>query len=53
MTIAACYVSNEGVVFGADSTSSFMTSEGLRHYNNEQKLFEIGEMGSSLGWIRL
>lgn len=52
MTIAACYVSNEGVVLGADSTSTFTTNEGLiRHHNNEQKLFEIGEMGSSLGLV--
>lgn len=52
MTIAACYVSNEGVVLGADSTSTFTTPTGLvRHYNNEQKLFEVGEMGSSLGLV--
>jgi hypothetical protein len=52
MTIAACYISNEGVVLGADSTSTFTTSDGLiRHYNNEQKLFEVGEMGSTLGLV--
>lgn len=52
MTIAACYVTNEGVVLGADSTSTFTTPAGLvRHYNNEQKLFEVGELGSSLGLV--
>jgi hypothetical protein len=51
MTIAACYVSNEGVVFGADSTSTYASGTGKRHYNNEQKIFEIGEMGSTLGVV--
>jgi hypothetical protein len=51
MTIAACYVSRDGVVFGADSTSSFTASTGWRYYNNEQKLFEVGEMGSTLGVV--
>lgn len=39
LTIAACYLSPEGVVLGADSTTTY----GDRHYNNSQKLFEIGE----------
>jgi hypothetical protein len=36
------------VVFGADSTTTY---GGHRHYNNAQKLFEIGEMGSTLGIV--
>jgi hypothetical protein len=42
MTIAACYLSSEGVVVGADSTSTF---PGLpdQHYNHAQKIFEVGE----------
>ena len=52
MTIAACYVSSEGVVFAADSTASYETRPGVnRHYNHAQKLFEIGEMGSTLGIV--
>jgi hypothetical protein len=55
MTIAACYLSPEGVVFGADSTSSMFvpstTGAGLFHYfNHNQKLFEIGE-NSTLGIV--
>lgn len=44
MTIAACYVSSEGVVLGADSTTT-MQREGWpdHHYNFGQKIFEIGE----------
>lgn len=43
MTIAACYVSPEGVVFGADSTASLNASGGFHFYNHNQKLFELGE----------
>lgn len=44
MTIAVCYVSPEGVVLGADSTSSAVVSPGGFHYfNHNQKLFELGE----------
>jgi hypothetical protein len=46
LTIAACYLSPEGVVLGADSTTTY----GDRHYNNSQKLFEIGE-NSAIGVI--
>jgi hypothetical protein len=42
MTIAACYVSREGVVLGADSTSTF-TLEQNHYLNHAQKIFEIGE----------
>jgi hypothetical protein len=55
MTIAACYLSSEGVVFGADSTSTiFVASRGPdpsgaeHHFNYAQKIFEIGQ-DSTLG----
>lgn len=50
MTIAACYLSSEGVVLGADSTSTmFVQGPGPNaggndhHYNFAQKIFQIGE----------
>lgn len=47
MTIAMCYLSPEGVVLGADSTSSLMTHPGVFHFfNNNQKLFQLGEKGT-------
>ena len=52
MTIAACYLSADGVVFGADSTSTmFVPAPGgaggsHHHYNYAQKIFQIGEHGS-------
>lgn len=47
MTIAACAVTPEGVVFGADSTSTLILSDGSQRYlNNEQKVFEVGERGT-------
>ncbi len=46
MTIAACYVSPEGVVLGADSTVSYMApGRGFQHFNNNQKIFEVGSPG--------
>lgn len=49
VTIAVCYVSPEGVVLGADSTSTWMPPDGPPHYlDHGQKIFEIGE-GSTLG----
>lgn len=51
MTIAACYVSNEGVVLGADSTTTYPTANGARFFNNAQKIFEVGESGSTLGIV--
>jgi len=50
MTIAACYLSAEGVVLGADSTTTMYVS-GIgpgapgaeHHYNFAQKIFQIGE----------
>jgi hypothetical protein len=55
MTIAACYLCPEGLVLGADSTSSAQISPGpgltgFHFYNHNQKLFEIGE-NSTLGVI--
>ena len=55
MTIAACYLSGEGVVFGADSTTTLYVS-GIgpgasgaeHHYNFAQKIFQVGE-NSTLG----
>lgn len=51
MTIAACYISAEGVVLGADSTSSVMINPGpglvgFHYFNHNQKLFELGEHGT-------
>ncbi|MEW5701991.1 MAG: hypothetical protein AB1792_07165 [Candidatus Zixiibacteriota bacterium] len=52
MTIAACYVSSEGVVLGSDSTTTFPVpatlpdgTSGYRseHYDSAQKLFELGD----------
>jgi hypothetical protein len=50
MTIAACYLSSEGIVFGADSTTTMFVS-GIgpgasgseHHFNFAQKIFQIGE----------
>jgi hypothetical protein len=50
VTIAACYLTPEGVVFGADSTTTVGTPGGLRHYNYAQKIFEIGQP-STLGIV--
>jgi hypothetical protein len=47
VTIAACYVTPEGVVLGADSTASLMLSPGGFHYfNYNQKLFELGDLNT-------
>lgn len=48
MTIAACYVSAEGVVLGADSTSTINVGGLTHHFNYAQKVFEVGRQ-SSLG----
>ena len=52
MTIAVCYVSPEGVVFGADSTSTWTPSanHALHFFNHGQKIFEIGD-GSTLALV--
>lgn len=56
MTIAACYLSTEGVVFGADSTATMYVSgigpgaSGSEHqYGFAQKVFQVGESNSTLG----
>jgi hypothetical protein len=43
VTIAACYLSSEGIVLGADSTSTYITPSGNHYFNHGQKIFEIGE----------
>ena len=55
MTIAACYLSSEGVVFGADSTSTMFVkgwgpdaTGAEHHYNYAQKVFQVGQ-DSTLG----
>lgn len=48
MTIAACYVSPEGVVLGADSTAAFSDHH---FYNHAQKIFEVGQTKSTLGIV--
>lgn len=50
MTIAGVYLSPEGVVLGADSTSSVNAGQGFHFYDFNQKLFEVGE-SSSLGLL--
>ncbi len=50
MTIAACYVSPEGIVFGADSTTTVNVPGSPHYFNHAQKLFEIGE-DSTLGIV--
>lgn len=47
MTIAACYLSVEGVVFGADSTATILN----RYYNYAQKIFEVGSGRSTLAVV--
>ena len=50
MTIAACYLSGEGVVLGADSTTTMFVpamdpgAPGAdHHYNFAQKIFQVGD----------
>jgi len=53
MTIAACYLSTEGVVFGADSTTTITTPNqavSQRYYDYAQKIFQVGEP-STLGIV--
>ena len=55
MTIAMCYVSPEGVVLGADSTSTNLVNnhagkEDFHYFNHNQKLFQVGEE-SALGIV--
>ena len=46
MTIAGVYLSAEGVVLGADSTTTNTDALGKRFYNHAQKIFEIGQDSS-------
>lgn len=49
MTIAVCFVSHEGIVLGADSTSTIMQNgRPVQHFDHQQKIFEVGE-GATLG----
>ncbi len=50
VTIAACYLSSEGIVFGADSTSTMFVSNPVpvsggseHHFNFAQKIFQVGQ----------
>lgn len=47
MTIAAAYLTTEGVVFGADSTTTIAAADGqkMQLINHAQKVFEVGESG--------
>jgi hypothetical protein len=54
MTIAACYLSSEGVVFGADSTSTMYVSGvgpgaagSEHHFDFAQQIYQVGH-GSTL-----
>jgi hypothetical protein len=52
MTIAACYVSHEGVILGSDSSTTYPSgANAFRHFNHAQKIFEVGETGSTLGLL--
>ncbi len=53
MTIAACYLSSEGVILGADSTTTmFVAAPGSQpggrehHFNFAQKVFQVGSEGT-------
>lgn len=50
MTIAVCYLTPEGVILGADSTTSLFNENGAHYFNFNQKVFEIGE-NSTLGFV--
>lgn len=49
MTIAAAYLTSDGVVFGADSTATYTGAVGPQLANHTQKVFEIGE-GTQFGF---
>jgi hypothetical protein len=57
MTIAACYVSPEGVVLGADSTTTVLAGRTRGNQPEEhffdfgQKIFELGEKDATLGIV--
>jgi hypothetical protein len=45
MTIAAAYLTSEGLVLGADSTTTYSDPAGnvVQLLNHAQKIFEVGE----------
>lgn len=55
MTIAACYVGSEGVILGADSTTTIAIKNGrsytFHHYTFGQKIFEFGKCGATAGIV--
>src|SRR5690554_8183468 len=52
MTIAACHISPEGVVLGADSATTLTSDHhGTCHLDYAQKLFEVGPRNSSVGLV--
>ena len=52
MTIAACHLSREGVVLGADSATTLSGPHvGTCHLDHAQKLFEVGPPGSTIGLV--
>jgi hypothetical protein len=48
LTIAGYYLTPEGIVLGADSTSSALTESGMHYLDFNQKIFQLGE-SSTLG----
>lgn len=52
MTISVCYLSREGVVLGADSTTTMPSFDGGsdQYFDHHQKILEIGE-DSTLGIV--
>jgi len=53
MTIAACHISPEGVVLGADSAATVSRGDGFpdSHLDYAQKLFEVGPTPSTVGLV--
>jgi hypothetical protein len=52
LTIAACHVSPEGVVLGADSATTITRGrDGVCHLDYAQKVFEVGSPRSSIGLV--
>ncbi|MBX3321372.1 MAG: hypothetical protein KF757_00125 [Phycisphaeraceae bacterium] len=52
MTIAACHLSPEGVVLGADSATTLNGGpDGTCHLDFAQKIFEVGPEGASVGLV--
>jgi hypothetical protein len=45
MTLAGCFVTAEGVVLGADSTTSVVTGGGPHYFDHAQKLFQVDPEG--------